>query len=63
MKRRNLWMSLTLMCGSFCLAFTFDSKGIYWIWNDARPGAILLAIASAIFAVLWMNAVHRSRVN
>lgn len=56
MKRRNLWMSLTLMCGLFTIAFTFDSSGVCWIWKDAVPGAVSLGLASVVFAILWRKA-------
>ena len=55
MKKRNLYMSLTLICGCCCLAFTFDNEGIYWLWSDAKPVAIILAIATIVFGALWMQ--------
>lgn len=46
-------MSLTLMCGFLVFAFTFDNKGIYWIWAHAEPVAILLVIVTIIFGIFW----------
>ncbi|MEO8760714.1 MAG: hypothetical protein ABI388_05805, partial [Bacteroidia bacterium] len=55
MKKRNLFMSFTLMCGFLCLAFTFNNKGIYWLWADNKPVAISLVIATIIFGVFWLK--------
>ncbi len=55
MKKRNLFMSITLMCGFFCVAFTFDESGIYWLWADSKPVAIVLAIATIIPGVFWFK--------
>ena len=48
-------MNLTLICGFTCLAFTFDNEGIYWLWSDAKPVAIILAIATIVFGALWIK--------
>jgi hypothetical protein len=55
MKKRNLFMSLTLMCGLFCFAFTFNSKGIHWLWSEHKPGVFILAIITVIFGALWIR--------
>jgi hypothetical protein len=59
MKKRNLWMSLTLMCGLFSIAFTFDNNGIHWLWKETVQVAIVLSLASVIFALLWLKAASR----
>lgn len=56
MKRRNLWMSLTLMCVLFTIAFTFDNNGIHWIWKETVQVGFVLSLASVIFALLWFKA-------
>ena len=56
MKRKNLFMSAALMCSLFCLAFTFDDSGIYWLWTDTKPVAVILALAAIIFGVFWLKA-------
>lgn len=48
-------MSSTLMCGFLCLAFTFDDNGIYWLWTDVKPVAIILGIGTIIFGVFWFK--------
>ncbi len=55
MKKQHLFLSSLLLCGCFCLAFTFDAKGIYWLWADNKPVAITLAIATIILGVLWVK--------
>jgi len=55
MKKRNLFMSSTIMCGLFCLAFTFDNEGIHWLWKDSEPIAIVLGIATIILLVFWFR--------
>ncbi len=56
MRRRNLFMSLTLMCGFLCLAFSFGNTGIKWLWTDIVPVAYILGIATFILGVFWMKA-------
>ena len=48
-------MSSTLICGLTCIAFTFDNEGIHWLWTDAKPVPIILAIATIIFGTFWMK--------
>ena len=48
-------MSFTLMCGFFCLAFTFDNNGAYWLWADNKPIAIILAIATIVLGIFWLR--------
>ena len=55
MKKRNLFMSLTLMCGLFCIAFTFDNNGVYWLWADNKPVVIILGIATIILGIGWLK--------
>ncbi len=55
-------MSATLMCGFFCLAFTFDKAGLHWLWTDTKPVAVVLAIATIIFGVFWFNASRKSKL-
>jgi hypothetical protein len=63
MKSRNLWMSATLMCALFAIAFTFDNKGIHWIWASAWQGALVLSVAAMVFATLWIRASKRLKMN
>ena len=58
MKTRNLFMSLTLMCGLFCIAFTFDKSGMYWFWSESKPVVFILAPATIIFGLLWFRAAR-----
>ena len=59
MKKRNLFMSSTLMCGFLCIAFTFDNKGIYWLWEYNKPVAIILAIATIILGAFWLKSSRK----
>jgi hypothetical protein len=43
------------MCGFCCIAFTFDSNGIHWLWIEAKPVAIIFALASVILGALWFK--------
>ncbi len=52
-------MSLTLMCGLFSIAFTFDNNGIHWLWKETVQVAIVLSLASVIFALLWFKAARK----
>jgi hypothetical protein len=61
MKRRNLFMSTTLMCGFFYVAFTFDSKGIHWLSSDSIPVAFILAMAALVLLILWYRASKRMK--
>jgi len=55
MKKRNLIMSFTIMWGFFCLAFTFDNNGVYWLWADNKPVGIILAIVTIILGTFWLK--------
>jgi hypothetical protein len=55
MKRRNLYLSLALMCGFFTIAFTFNSEGIHWLWQDQVPTAIVLGVIALVMASLWIR--------
>lgn len=59
MKKRNLFMSATLMCGLFTIAFKFDGNGVHWFWTDYKPVVFILAIAAITFGVLWIRAARR----
>ncbi|MEP6464654.1 MAG: hypothetical protein ABJB05_00050 [Parafilimonas sp.] len=59
MKKRNLFMSFTLMCGFFCIAFTFNNNEIHWLWADLKPVAIILAIATIIFGIFWYKSSRK----
>ena len=61
MKRKNLWMSATLMCGLCSIAFTFDNNGIHWLWTDARPSLVVLLMATVLFGVMWYTAAKNGK--
>jgi hypothetical protein len=52
-KRRNLWMSATLMCSFFIVAFKFGSEGINWFWTGQEIVPVILGISAIIFGLLW----------
>lgn len=56
-------MSATLICGLMCFAFTFDNEGIYWLWADDKPIALILAIATVILGLFWHKNAKHSRKN
>ena len=61
MKRKNLWMSATLMCGLCSIAFTFDNNGIHWLWTDARPASMVLLMATVLIGVMWYTAAKNGK--
>ncbi|GAB1445563.1 hypothetical protein MASR2M41_12710 [Flammeovirgaceae bacterium] len=61
MKKRNLFMSATLMCGLLIFAFTFDNGGTKWLWSEAKPVAITLGIATVILGVFWFKSARKLR--
>ena len=61
MKRRNLFMSATIMCGLFVIAFNFNNGHIIWVWTDQKLVAIVLGIAALIFGIQWRR--HQRNVN
>jgi hypothetical protein len=52
MKKRNLYLSLTIMCGLFSVAFTFNMTRITWLWKGNEPVGILLFGMAIGFAIL-----------
>lgn len=55
MKRRNLFMSLTIMLGMFTVAFNFNDEQLTWLWTDNIPVAIILGITTIITGILWIK--------
>ncbi len=53
MKRRNLFMSTTLICGLFAVAFTFKINQITWLWTDIKPVGMILIVLTFILALQW----------
>ena len=53
MRKRNLFMSATLMCGFFIVAFHFDKNGIQWFWTGMEIVPLILGISTIVFGVLW----------
>ena len=50
------------MCGLFCVAFAFDTNGIYWLWADNKPVAIILVIATIILGVFWLKSSKKFKL-
>ncbi len=65
-RRRNIFMSATLMCGLFAIAFKFGAQGFQWFWLDKPEVAIVLAVLAIVFGIFWvrsqrlLNASHKS---
>ncbi len=55
MKKRNLFMSATIVCGLLALAIKFSTDGPVWLWHDTPPVGVILALLSAIFATQWVH--------
>ena len=53
MRRRNLFMSLTLMFSFLVIAFKFSKEGLEWFWTGMESVPIVLGISAIIFAILW----------
>ncbi len=51
--KRSLFLSIALMCGFFTLAFRFDEKNIYWIWEEKIQVPIILVAMTIIFGIFW----------
>jgi len=54
-KRRNLFMSFTLMTGFFTFAFKFDKNNITWMWQNQIQVSVILAISATVFGILWFT--------
>ncbi len=61
MKKRNLFMSATIMCGLFAVAFTFKNDQITWLWIDNKPIAVILGIIAIAFGTFWIR--HQKLLN
>ena len=55
-KKRNLFMSTTLMCTFLIVAFSFDKTGVHWFWSDNIPVAIILGFFAIILGIFWFKA-------
>lgn len=61
MRKRNLFMSTTIMCGLLCFAFRFDNDGVYWLWADHKPVAVILAMLALGLAFGWYNVSRQTQ--
>ena len=55
MKKRNLFMSTTIMCGLFAVAFTFKIDQSTWLWTDRKPVGLILVIMTIILGIQWVR--------
>lgn len=55
MRKRNLFMSTTIICGLSVAAFTFRGDQITWFWNDNKPVAIILGILAIVLGTQWIK--------
>lgn len=55
MKKRNMFMAATIMCGLFAVAFTFKFDEITWLWSDMKPVGVFLAILAIILGIQWVR--------
>ncbi len=60
-KKRNLFMSTTLMCALLTVTFSFDSIGIHWFWSDNIPVAIVLGILAIILGTFWFRVQRKMK--
>ena len=54
-KKRNLFMSTTLMCALLIVAFSFDKTGTHWFWADNIPVAMILGILAITLGIFWIK--------
>ncbi len=55
MKKRNLFMSATIMCALLTISFTFNSNQVTWLWKDKVPVAVILGILAVILGIQWIK--------
>ncbi len=56
MRKRNLFMSATLMCSFFIIAFHFDQDGVQWFWTGMEIVPLILGISAIAMGILWFLA-------
>ncbi|MBC7572481.1 MAG: VCBS repeat-containing protein [Spirosoma sp.] len=59
MRRRNLFMSATILCGLLAVAIQFSQSGIVWFWHDHKPIGGILGLLAAIFGSQWLRYQRR----
>lgn len=55
MKKRNLFMSTTIMCGLFAVTFTFKLDQITWLWANNKPVGTILVIMTIVLGIQWVT--------
>jgi hypothetical protein len=55
MKKRNLFMSATIICALLAAAFTFKNDQITWLWTNNKALGIILVICAIAFGILWVR--------
>ncbi|MCW8805587.1 MAG: hypothetical protein OQK56_03925 [Ignavibacteriaceae bacterium] len=61
MKRGHSFMSATLMCSFFIIAFKFGPGGIEWFWAGQEIVPLILGISAIIFGSFWFYDYMNSR--
>ena len=61
LRRRNLYLSATIMCGLLAITFRFNSIGIHWLWSDRAQTAVILAVLAIVFGVFLFRAQKQLR--
>ena len=62
MKKKNSFMSATLMCCFLIIAFHFNKNGIQWFWTGQEMVPLILGISALIFGTFWFF-TSKSRTN
>ena len=63
LRRRNLFMSTTIMCLLLAVASTFDKQGILWLWSDKPYVAIALLVLAIILGSFWLRSQKQLHVD
>lgn len=53
MRKRNSFMSATIMCGLLVIAFHFDKDSVHWFWTGNEMVPIILGISAIVFGIFW----------
>jgi len=52
--KRNLFMSVTIMCLFLTVTFKFDGSNIYWFWENQIQVPVILGLISIISGIFWI---------
>ncbi len=61
-RRRNYYLSMTILCALLAVSVKFSALGFSWVWADRPEIAIVLAVMAGVFGVLLLYSQRQLQI-